>query len=343
MVQPGTYGNSGNRAAVRRAPSSVPRIAVGSRAAGRVPRVKYLCAVREAYPEVAFHRRSAPPASEQGRSLPLRKLAGRVTSLNSAPCASLRFSRPASSAARRLFRPTPSGPHPAPPLLPFSASAAPIFDSFANISKNATGHFPPSLFIASTFVMIALSAGVMSVGMVPVFVFLYTAPGTPGVKSEVTSLPVFVAKARMSAQLVRGFQLELHGLGEGDVDSRVRRRERLRLGRCGGRGGRCAGGGLDGLRVLRACAGGENEGGGSEEEDGGFHGGERSGRPLFFLSTLNTFSHQLPGSGASVRSSKRVNSLRKVRGMSSVAPLRFLAMMSVALPSASALASSVSA
>ena len=60
-------------------------------------------------------------------------------------------------------------------------------------------------------------------------------------------------------------------------------------------------------------------------------------------STFNTFSHQLPGSGASVRSSKRVNSLRKVRGMSSVAPLRFLAMMSVALPSASALASSVSA
>jgi hypothetical protein len=67
------------------------------------------------------------------------------------------------------------------------------------------GHFSPSLFIASTFVVLALSAGVMSVGTVPVFVFLSTAPGTPcfcamvtpGVKSAVTSLPVFVAKARM--------------------------------------------------------------------------------------------------------------------------------------------------
>ena len=41
------------------------------------------------------------------------------------------------------------------------------------------GHFSPSLFIASTFVVLALSAGVMSVGTVPVFVFLSTAPGTP--------------------------------------------------------------------------------------------------------------------------------------------------------------------
>ena len=179
MVQPGTYGISGNRATVRQAPSSAPRIGGETRTPGRVRRVEYLCAAGEACPEVTLHRRSAPPASEQGRSLPLRKLAGRVTSLISAPCDSFRFSRLASSAARRLFWPTPSGPHPARPLLPFPLRRHPFFDSFANISKNATGHFPPSLFIASTLVVLALSAGVMSVGMVPVFVFLSTAQGTP--------------------------------------------------------------------------------------------------------------------------------------------------------------------
>jgi hypothetical protein len=55
------------------------------------------------------------------------------------------------------------------------------------------GHFSSSLFIASTFVVLALSAGVISVGTVPVVVFLSTAPGTPcfcamvtpGVKSAV--------------------------------------------------------------------------------------------------------------------------------------------------------------